>query len=204
MKERQAPKRNSKTLIATAVVAAVTLGYVFFVFLPKQETIAEIRRELDEKQQFQLQVGPLVYSIQTADEELTLANDYSQQWESRSPSAATLAEFYEQLSAAGDDAGVKIIRFDPQPIEKMNRICQLPIGMAVEGTFEQIVQFLARIESLETTMWFESLAIERLANRPLMSEAGASATPDQPQSRRVLVQCQMTMKIFADKSKFSD
>lgn len=204
MNERLKTKRNRQSLIATAVLACVALAYVFFIFLPKQKTIAEMRRELDEKQQFLLQVDRLRYSIQTADEELTLAKNFSKQWETRSPSAATLADFYEKLSAAADESQVTITKFDPQPVEKLAQICQLPLDVAVEGNFRQLIELLHKIESLETSISLESLAIERLAARPSRNGARQEGQTKETPADEVWIQCQMSMKVFADKNKFSD
>jgi Tfp pilus assembly protein PilO len=204
MNERLTQKRKRQSLIVTVVIAIVALAYVFVVFLPKQKTIAEMRRELDRKQQFVLEVDRLRYTIQTADEELTLARNYSQQWETRSPSSSTLADLYEQLSAAANESQVAITKFDPLPVQNMNRICQLPIELAAEGSFNQMVQLLQKIESFETTIWFESLAIERLAARPPRHGTRQEEVPTGTQSDETWVQCQISLKVFADKSKFSD
>jgi len=201
MKVQRTQKRNRKSLAATAVLATVALAYVFFVFLPKQEEIAEMRRELDRQQEFLLRVDRLRYSIKTADEELTLATNYSQQWQSRSPSKT---DFNEKLARAADESGVTITKFEPQPVEKMAHICQLPINLSSEGTFVEMLQFLSEIESFETTIWLESLAIERLAVRPSSSDRRNAEEASERQNGETYVRCQMTMKVFADKSKFSD
>lgn len=203
MKQRQKQARNPKSLIATAVIAAVALIYVFFVFLPRQASLAEMRGELEQKQDFVLQVDRLRYSIPSINEEQTLAADFSSQWEERSPSTATLADFYEQLSAAANESRVAITRFDPQPVQELAQICQLPIELATEGTFADVVQFLGRIESFDKTIWLESLAIERLADRPRRSDSSTDESSSTP-ADGVRVQCQMTLKVFADKNKFSD
>lgn len=204
MNKQRTQTRNRTRLVATVALAAVTLGYVFFVFLPKQETIAEMRRELNQRQEFLLQVDRLRHSIRTVDEELTLAANYSQHWEDHSPSAITLADFYEKLSTAAAESGVVITKFNPQPVENMAHLCQLPVELSSEGTFGDTFQFLSKIETLETTIWLESLAIQRLEKRRSTTDRSHAEGTMEPQMGGILVQCQIVMKVFANKSEFSD
>jgi Tfp pilus assembly protein PilO len=183
MKKPSPPKRS--WLFAAAVVAGV-VGYVVFLFLPGQRATAELRRELEDKQRFVTTNANVDAQIAHVDRELNRTLEFTKAWRAEAPTEARIAQVFVQITRHSEQAHVEIVRFEPQPIARMEHLEKAPIDMACEGTFAQIHDFLGHLESLKADFW-----ITRMHCEPV--------TAGLPRLR-----CELSLTFFADRRKNSD
>jgi Tfp pilus assembly protein PilO len=152
---------NSRSLIVTAILGAAAVAYVFFVFMPGQRHVGELRAQLQEKQQFIMQSASVTSAIQQSENELTDVREFAKQWREASPSEAKLAKLFGELTELAGESGVTILHIDPQLAVKLETLRQIPVAIGVEGEFSQIFAFLRRVEGLPGTVWLPSLKLEQ-------------------------------------------
>jgi Tfp pilus assembly protein PilO len=178
--------RKPRTWIVTIVLAAGAMGYVWFVFLPGQKSIAQLRSEVQEKRQFITQTDRLAPVSQQVELELAAARNYVYAWRSRAPKPSGLAELYGEITVQAKQSGVQILRFEPQSIVRLESLCRVPLAIRGQGSFQQVFLFLQHLEELPATLWFENLKLE----------------PDGQD--RDLLRFEMMLVIFADNHDFSE
>ena len=58
-----------------------------------------------------------------------------------------------RLSTEAEAANTKILRFDPQPPVQFESFQQSPVVLTCEGKFQEMSDFVHRIEQLPTLVW---------------------------------------------------
>ena len=181
-------RRLSKTptWAVTLGVGVAVVAYALFVFLPFQRSITQLRQKLHEKQLQIVQSDQLLLPLASQRERLLEIRRHTHAWQQHAPGPQELAAFFARLSEQAHHANVSLRRFEPQPARNLQCLQQHSVVLAVQGEFEQIFDFLTRIEQLPQTIWPSHL---RLAQ-----PAGGSAS----------LQCEMTLTIFGDHAGSTD
>lgn len=178
-----------RSLIITTVLATAAVAYVVLIFLPKQKAISELQAELIEKQEYILRADQLISALQLTQLELDGASAFVTDWENTAPTKDTL---FGDIESDARAAGVAMPLFDPQTVVEMETVSQVPVVIAIEGSFSEIFDFVARLEARPNTIWMEGLAVQ-----PTEPEMIWGLFPLER------LRCEMTLLIFADKSDFS-
>ncbi len=200
--------KSNKSLLMTIGLTGAAVCYVAFIFMPGQRAIGKLRDELDERQQAVVDSDLLAYTIKTTETELEAAKEFAKKWQETAPREARLTELYAQITEQAATAGVKITQFDPQSIEKLSALVKVPLSLTVKGNFQQIFNFVHRIESLRETIWLEEFHLESseefggrrdVVERNEETGEGLAITES-----NMTLTCTVTLTIFADKRDFSD
>jgi Tfp pilus assembly protein PilO len=188
MKNTQSPAtpRKPRTWLITALLAAASVAYVVFVFLPIQRSIRTLKAELQQKRQELVQAQSLSRPIEHAKQRLSETRDVCLQWQESAPTPSDLALHFASLTRHAEDAGVVIERFDPQLAAEMQVLSQHNITLQFHGEFAKVFEFLSRLEQLPAAIWFRNVQL----------------TQAQPGS--ATLQAELTLTIFVDHSDYSD
>jgi Tfp pilus assembly protein PilO len=178
--------RKSRSLVVTVLLAAGSVAYVFFVFLPGQKAIAYLRRELDTKQQYIIDADRLAHAMQRADQDLKQARQFAEAWRRTAPGERELAPILGRITAAAEESGVSIERLDRRAVEQYEVIGQVPVVLECEGTFGQVFDLTHRLETMPQSVWITELRMER-----------QSKTSEN-------VVAEIALAVFADNSETSD
>jgi Tfp pilus assembly protein PilO len=187
--KRQIPKTASgkpRTWLITALLAAVSIAYVIFIFLPVQRSIRELSAELQQKRQELVQAQSLSRPIVHAQQRLAETREVCLQWQAGAPTPSDLAIHFASLTKHAEDAGVVMERFDPQLAAQMQVLSQHNITLQFHGEFPGVFEFLTRLEKLPAAIWFRSLQVS------------------QAQPNDATLQAELTLTIFVDHSDYSD
>jgi Tfp pilus assembly protein PilO len=160
--KKQVPTRHSgkpKSWLTTALLAAVALAYLFFVFLPGQESIGELRAQVQERHQQILQAQSLTRTVALAHERLAAAQDVGQQWRADAPRHSELISHFASLTQQAEAAGVAIDRFDPLPAVELNLISMQSVTLQFHAPFAALFELLTRLEGLPGTLWVRDLRL---------------------------------------------
>lgn len=179
-----------RSLVITTVLAAAAVGYVVFIFLPKQKAIGELQAELIQKQEYILQAGQRTSALAKTQAELGEADVFVASWKEETTSSNKLHGEIEDDAYAAEAVASLI---DPQPTVEMETVSQEPVVIAIEGTFDEIFDFVANTEARPATIWMDGLTV-----RQTDPEIVWGVFPVEKQ------RCEMTLLIFADKGDFSE
>jgi Tfp pilus assembly protein PilO len=161
MKKKFASNKASapKTWLITALLAAASIAYVVFVFLPLQRSINALRQQVHERRQQIMQAHSLAGTVAQARVRLTAAQEMSREWKATAPRHSQLITHYASLTQQADEAGVAIDRLDPLPAVELNLIAQQNVTMQFHGPFAAVFSLLKRLEGLPGTLWVRDLRL---------------------------------------------
>jgi Tfp pilus assembly protein PilO len=165
-------------------LAALSIGYVYLVFLPMRQSIFKLREELSQKEAYLAQEPVLKASLDSATSDLEQTQLFVQDWRSKSPVAGELSRTYGEIHRCVKGAGMEIETFDPQNVTMLESVRQIPVRMTTQGTFGQMHAMLRALEQLPAKPWVESVRIERGkdAEAPLKGEATLVIFADNPEN----------------------
>lgn len=174
-----------RTWLITALLASAAVAYVFCIFLPLQIGISSIRSELNERQQHILQAQQLAAPLEHAAIRLASTQEISHQWQASAPSDREIAMQLARLTEEARTAGVNIGRLDPQPPVEQQVLTQHVVTVQLQGSFEQVFDFLARIERMPATVWVRTVQLSLDENTGALSS-------------------ELSLTIFGDRNDYSN
>jgi Tfp pilus assembly protein PilO len=175
--------------IITLPTLAVAAAYGYFVFLPKERSIAALRGEINAAEQFIEQVEALAPAIEATRQHLDKTRQYVDQWKQSAPTEDGLSEVFGRINRLAAESGITTTRFEPQPAVAYDTIQRLPVVVACVGSFDEICQFLQGLDRLTGTVWIERLRIQG------SGESGESGED---------VDCELSLAVFTDNPDDSD
>lgn len=178
--------RKPRTWLITALLAAVSVAYVIFIFLPVQRSIRELSAELQQKRQELVQAQSLARPIAHAKQRLAETREVCLQWQAGAPTPSNLAIHFASLTRHAEESGVVMERFDPQLAAQMQVLSQHNVNLQFHGEFPAVFEFLTRLEKSPATIWFRRLQVTQ-------AQPGDST-----------LQAELTLTIFVDHSDYSD
>lgn len=160
---------------------------VFFVFLPRQRAIADLRRQVKDRKQYIQQSQHLDALIVKMENDLAAACTYVDGRASRAPADGDLDTVFGSIANEAKSSGVVTSRFQPhQEDENEAAIQRMTATLVTEGTFHQLFDFLGRLERLPLTFWIDGLQLQQVGD----------------ETDRLT--CTMNLVIFADNRGNSD
>ena len=171
--------KKSRGWMITMLLAGCALAYVVFVFLPGQVKVAKLRAKLREEQHFVIQADRLINTIEQTENELAQTTEFAAHWHQQAPDESELAAVYGQITDAARQSGMTLLRFEPQPAQKLATISQISSTLIGQGSFAETFDFLQRLEAMSSSNWITQLQ---------MREAGEGGQE---------LQCELTLTVFA-------
>lgn len=176
----------SQSWFLTGSVGLAAFAYAWFIYLPGHRAIAETRERIVQQQQFNDKAKTLDLAMAEAEKQIVEVRKFAAEVRSKLAVEDGLAPFYARLTQEAKDLKIKIVRFEPQPVETFETLAQVPLQMGLEGEFPQIHELLARIEASPDLVWVHTLNITR------------------PKGDSGIVSCEVKLAIFANRSGKSD
>jgi len=187
MKSRSSSLTNAPAWVVTLGIAVAAAAYVLFVLLPFQKSITKLRQQLRDKQLQIVQSDQLLLPLANETQRLAEIRQHTDHWERHAPSPQELAGFYSRMSEQAHHSGIQLKKFEPsQSPRRLQSLRQYDVALSVQGDFEQLFEFLTRLEKLPQTVWPTHV---RLA---------------QPEGGGASLHCDMTLTIFGDLAGSAD
>lgn len=170
----------------TFVMAAAVLTYLVFVFFPVQQSIGEMRRELDEQRQYILGVDNRYVQLNALQQRLADSEEFVQSAQAAAQQSPGLAEFLTAVTEAALTAGVSLDRISPGEVSDGATIREHKVELSVQGSFRQFFTFLGELEYWSGSLWIIETTIEPT------SEFGE------------ILECRVVLAVFTDLPGNSD
>ena len=167
---------GSGSWMLTLPVAGLAVAYVYFFFLPGQESLRVLADEVAAKKLYIADSATSLAAIETVGRELAEVRCAVAAWQEQAARGGDFNELFGQTIALAKLAGLATTRFDPQPAEPTEpteKVERVGVVLGVSGTFAQVGQFLHDVESLPQTIWVDSIHLEqsREVGKGVMCEA---------------------------------
>jgi len=170
----------------TLPLSLTAVLYLILIWLPGHRAIRQTAEEINLKQQYVSNAAASAMSLLAAQQKLAKVQAVVEQWRKCAPSEKKLPEFFGKINTLAEKAGVTVVCFDPQSTTALQQISEKSIAVSCTGQFFQIYDFIRSIEQLPTTIWLNSVKIEKMQN----SDKN--------------VQCDMLLEFFFENTENSD
>ena len=172
--------------LVTGGMACIALGYVIVAYFPSQKAMKSMRQQLEEQQQYIMQTDQLFATQTAAGAQLEQTEAWVKQWQQDAPDPQQADRLPSQISQQANQAGVRILRLEPQPVKQHGLVAEYPVLVSVEGSFEGIFNFCKGVEDLPQTIWLQNVNLQR------PGELGGS------------LRCDLTLTILGDLADKAD
>lgn len=176
------PTTKMQSWMITAIVATAALGYAWFLFLPGQSAIAEMRADLQNKTDYLLTSQNLAPQIADTNRRLAEAKEFLAKTKREISSEETLEVVVRDITRAARDGGVRIAKLEPQAKVPLEKLVQMPVVVGVTGGFPQVHAWVRRVESLDAAIWVDSVRL---------NAAGGNGAN---------LECEVKIVVFADRA----
>jgi Tfp pilus assembly protein PilO len=177
-------RRNS--LIVTIPLVVVAVAWALLVFWPIQKAIGRVDTEAAEIRDFCNHSTQQLSVLRRTRQEVASARKRIAYWNETAPSRQDLAPLLGRITGAARGLGLRITRFDPEPIVAFERIARMPVSLGINGSFPDLYRFLEKLESLPQCIWIERVEFVK----------------EEKDSKNV--HCKVSMDVFMDNPKDSD
>lgn len=172
--------------ILGSMLAAGIAAYVYCVFLPLGARVQAMRAESQEKLDLITGAGPLAPALIDAERQLDNTRQYVALWRQASSAVRDPGVVHARILEIARNSGVSASSLDPEPARDHAWLRETTLTMGVCGSYAQIHDFVAQLESVPWGIWVESLCFEP------NSQSGGN------------VNCQLSLVVFSDNAGNSD
>ena len=148
--------------IVTVPLAGLAVAYVTLVFMPGRRATAELKQQVDSKQETVTQSLGLFATLGTTNRELKQTRAYNSAWQKRAPGRGEISVLHAKIRQLAEAAGTAITRFDPDYTQVHGAICETPLAVGCTGSFAQVFEFLRQLEGLPEEIWINGLTLEKI------------------------------------------
>ncbi len=180
MTKKTTSNRSLPSWLVTGVVATMAVLYTLLVFLPTQRKTAALKSKKYELMQYVANRLKTHEKIEQARQRQAQVEQVSLAWQKNAPDVGEVGRVLSSITLHARKAGVTLQKFDPEPQVPLQTVVQQPITVALEGDFEEIFDFLHRLETLPHRVWISNFTL--------------SPSSEDAQTLRA----EMTLTIFAD------
>jgi Tfp pilus assembly protein PilO len=153
--------RFSPAALIAVLSAAGAVGYVVWGFLPSKSALADLRRQIGEKDITAAEAPRVAQQIAQTTEELNAARSCAAAWSEAAVKQESLITLFRDINQLSQSAGTRNLRLEPAPVETLAAVWRAPVSVSIEGTFPQLFDFVRGVEVLSGGMEFSSLEIKR-------------------------------------------
>jgi len=141
---KKTPVAIRLAVVIGGLILLAVAGY-FFLIAPKKNEVKSLNKEIVQlHQQISDQTAQ---ATQAAGLSKILVADYNK-LQSAMPSEPNMIELYQQLFALAKDTGIRFDGITPETAVDASAFQVLPITVTFQGTFDELSDFLYRLQSL--------------------------------------------------------
>ncbi len=184
--------RNQRNILILAGVALLLLVVLFYVFLlgPQREDLAELQDERDAKQEQLDQLEAEVAELEEIQRNAPEIERELLELSRRVPEQAQIPTFVVQVEEIAGESGVTQLLIEtgePEQPEEGGDYTIIPITMSFEGGYDELQDFVARLQNLTRLVAVEDVVYEAV------EEEGETPSP---QTDRTL-QIELGVEVYA-------
>lgn len=160
-------------LVTIGGLALLSAAFLFFVFLPGQRKVVQVRKEIAEAERSIRDVPLRVAELESLRGDAGRRREYVASILERMPHDVDVHGLVRQVASLADRTRVKVSRIEPLAAVEHETYRVLPFRLGFQGDAEAIAHFLAGLESLPYLTVFPELAMSAESGR-----AGGTAEGD--------------------------
>lgn len=149
--------RSQRLLLFLLVYVLMIGAYVFLLFMPANEKIAQLRQEeaslaqqkaqleqrLADKERFEAELQTLMADLKEALKEL--------------PNDREIPGLLKGISSMGKKVGLEVRRFQPLPEKKLDYVAEVPVALEVAGSYHEVALFFERLSKMNRIVYVQDI-----------------------------------------------
>ena len=176
-------------LISVPLIGAL-IGYMLYFYIPGRRDLTALREQLRATEATIQQADLLVAKIPAVQSQLGQARTYNEKWGSRIAPEGQIVGVFGSISRLASEVGISPSRFAPEKVTDLRYLREVPVDLACTGEFDEIREFIHRLEDLPQFVWIDKLELSSATEKT--EEAGK------------LTKCEMKLVLFGNQREISD
>jgi len=138
-----------RVLVLVAVVVLLVGGFTYFLYLPRQAEIAKLEKRAEEIATQRNQISARLGNVEALRAEVRELKARFARAQAQLPDKKEIPELLSQISSAGRQSGLEILRFKQLPEEYADFYAAVPVEIVVRGNYFQVAKFFDRVAKLD-------------------------------------------------------
>lgn len=139
---------RQRVLMLVGLVFMVFFAYAYFIYWPRVDTIAEMRADLEVKQEDLDKKKALAANLGKAKKELEDLRAALRKAVAQLPDTKEIPDLLSGISAVAREAGLEIAQFRQRPEIYKDFYAEVPVEILVRGTYFQVEEFFNQVAQL--------------------------------------------------------
>ncbi|NWG03849.1 MAG: type 4a pilus biogenesis protein PilO [Syntrophaceae bacterium] len=141
------PTSKKITLLA-AILAAITVLYLYFFFLPGREELNMARLEMSRLTKELNESKAIARELQKFKDQIAKLNEELKTALTQLPNEKEIPEILKNISSLGKESNLEFTLFRPKPEEPQQFYAKVPIELVVLGNYHNIGMFFDKVSKL--------------------------------------------------------
>ena len=152
--------RIQRFLIVIVLLAILIGPFVYFVYLPKTDTIKKLTKEHEK-----LEAKLAQLKIKAAKLNRLLAEKRKKEADFKTvrkalPNKQDIPDLLATISRAGTDSGLEFMSFKPAKPKKKGFYSEIPVKLQVKGGYHNVAQFFDKVAQLPRIVNMQNISIK--------------------------------------------
>ncbi len=165
----------TKVLTLVGVVVLIFVGYFFMFLTPLQDSIEAEKVQVENQRVLLQRNEKLASNIPKKKEEYKKLQTQLRIALNMLPKKSQIPDLLEGVTWAGKDSGLSFSEFKPGSESVKSIYAEVPVTLAVSGTFKQMLTFLKRVGEMSRIVDIKNLNL-KLGNNQVLNIQGQAVT----------------------------
>jgi len=170
--------RTQRILIFAGTLAALLVLYVYFLYWPHSQELAEKREAISNALQEQDRLSALAINLEKAKEEKRELEVRLKEVATRLPNQKEIPNLLSNISSLGRESGLEVVLFRLKPESLKDFYTEVPVEMSVRGGYHQVAIFFDKVRRMDRIVNIADITLRepKRADGRMVIDAAFSAT----------------------------
>jgi type IV pilus assembly protein PilO len=152
--------RIQRFLIVIVMLAILIGPFIYFVYLPKTDTIDKLTKEHEKLEEQLAQLKIKAAKLKQLEAEKRRVEADFEIVRKALPNQEDIPDLLATISRAGSDSGLEFILFKPVQPKKKGFYSEIPVNIQVKGGYHNVAQFFDKVAQLPRIVNMEGITIK--------------------------------------------
>jgi type IV pilus assembly protein PilO len=139
---------RQRVLLLVGLVGVLFFSYAYFLYWPRSEEIDAKEAQVDEMTRDRDKKAALAANLDQMRKIVADLNAALKQAVAQLPDTKEIPDLLSSVSSIGKEAGLEVVKFKQREEQPIDFYAEVPVEVAVRGTFHQIAAFFDQVSRL--------------------------------------------------------
>jgi len=165
-----------KAAALAAVFVLLLAGYIYLGWVPMQDEIAQVKRNVEQQQRILQRNLRLAKDLPRKRKEYAKLQKQLRVALNMLPKKSQIPDLLEGVTRAGKSAGLEFTVFEPLAEVRKQFYAEVPVNLSVTGTYRQLLSFLKRVGEMPRIVDVKNLTLTKSRAKGLLEVKGQAVT----------------------------